>query len=440
MEEIKKYAYDNKVPIILDDGLTFILNKIKELNIKNILELGSAIGYSAINMAKVNNDIKIVTIERNPEMFLIAKQNINKHNLENSIKIINKDIDDYDTDEKFEMIFVDAGKAHYLKYLEKFSKNLKKDGIMIFDNLNFHDLVYNIDGIKNKNKKRLAKKLKHFYDSVMNDVRYQVDFYKEVGDGILVLKRRNMNKKGILFSLFSTIFFKLLKTNDEEINLFTDKLYTLIKNSNSDEELSEGLESLLLDFDVAKLKENFPIIEDIQITTEEVAEDEVLPNQVEFEDIQLEVFDDKINDILDLDLSNFELEINDLIESEIENENPDSEVEIGIIDDIKRVFPNLSENFIKEYYALKDGIASEYESGREVVILHRISFKDIEILREFVETVARVNYHFNVDEEKLIVDIFRSIVVSDGKILNEIFTIADYSSSLEARYEGYLVE
>ena len=73
LDELEKYAKENNVPIIQKDGLNFLIEYIKENNITNILEIGTAIGYSAINMALINENIKIVTIERNEEMYIIYK-------------------------------------------------------------------------------------------------------------------------------------------------------------------------------------------------------------------------------------------------------------------------------------------------------------------------------------------------------------------------------
>lgn len=194
IENLKIYAKENKVPIIQEEGLKFLLEKIKKLNIKDILELGTAIGYSSINMAKISKDIKIITVERDEAMYHQANRNIQKNLLTSQITTILSDINQFDTNEMFDLIFVDAGKAHYLEYLEKFIKNLKKDGIMIFDNLNFHGMVFNVETIKNRNTRSLVKKINKFYQYVSNDDRYDIVLHREIGDGILVLKRRDYEK------------------------------------------------------------------------------------------------------------------------------------------------------------------------------------------------------------------------------------------------------
>ena len=106
-EELKKievYASNNNVPIMLKDGIEYLCNYIKENNVKRILEIGTAIGYSAIKMALVNNDIEITTIERDEQRYNLALNNIKKFNLENRIKVILADAIDVSLTEKFDLI------------------------------------------------------------------------------------------------------------------------------------------------------------------------------------------------------------------------------------------------------------------------------------------------------------------------------------------------
>ena len=100
MKELEEYAMINKIPIMQKDGILYLCNYIKENNIKNILEIGSAIGYSAIMMAKANKNIKVTTIEKDKDRYNIAVSNIKKYNLENQINIINDDATLTDIKEK----------------------------------------------------------------------------------------------------------------------------------------------------------------------------------------------------------------------------------------------------------------------------------------------------------------------------------------------------
>lgn len=189
--EIKTYAKDNQVPIIQDAGLDYLLFMVKETKSKRILELGTAIGYSSINMAKLDKEITVVTLERDPKMYEQAVKNIKEEGLEDRIEAVFTDIPAYSTDKMFDFIFVDAGKAHYMDYLNQFIGNLKEDGIMFFDNLNFHDMYKDPDAIKNRNTRQLVKKINKFYNSITSNPDYDVEIHREIGDGILILRRKN---------------------------------------------------------------------------------------------------------------------------------------------------------------------------------------------------------------------------------------------------------
>ena len=190
IEEIKNKALKEDVPIIKDGGLIFLLDFIKEHNIKNILELGTAVGYSAINMARLNPDIHIDTLEKNEDMYNQAIINIKGEGLDDQIDVHFMPIEEYKTDKIYDFIFVDAAKAQYPKYLEMFIDNLAKDGYVLFDNMVFHNMIYHIDEIKSKSTRNLVKKIANFRETITKDSRFDIMFYDNVGDGLLLLRRR----------------------------------------------------------------------------------------------------------------------------------------------------------------------------------------------------------------------------------------------------------
>ena len=188
--DLKEYAANNHVPIIKDGGLDFIIALIKKADCKMILELGSAIGYSSIKMAKTAADIYIDTLEKNEDMYLKAKENIAKAALNDRISIYHTDIKDFKTDKLYDLIFVDAAKAQYYNYLNQFIGNLKEDGVMVFDNIAFHGMVKDPSLTKNRNTKALVKKIRKFKELVQEDDRFDIMIYEDIGDGILTLRRR----------------------------------------------------------------------------------------------------------------------------------------------------------------------------------------------------------------------------------------------------------
>lgn len=187
--ELEEYAKKNNVPIMMKDGIEFLLNYIKENNVKNILEIGSAIGYSAIRMCLLSNDIKVTTIERNINRYNEAIKNINEFNLNNQIKIINDDAFNVKLDEKYDLIFIDAAKSQYIKFFEKFKLNLNENGVIVSDNLDFHGLVKkNINEIESRNVRGLVRKLNNYIDFLSNNQEFKTTFYS-VGDGISISKK-----------------------------------------------------------------------------------------------------------------------------------------------------------------------------------------------------------------------------------------------------------
>ena len=185
VEDLETYAYDNKVPIMQKDGIDFLTKYIKDNNIKNILEVGSAIGYSSIKMALVDSNIKITTLERDKKMYDIACENIEKFNLDNQIHIINEDALDVELNDIYDLIFLDGAKGQYINFFEKFDKNLKLGGVVITDNLSFHGLVDDITKTNNRNTKQLVRKIKKYIEYLKSNTFYETTFYK-LGDGISV--------------------------------------------------------------------------------------------------------------------------------------------------------------------------------------------------------------------------------------------------------------
>ena len=186
------YAKENNVPIIQKEGLNFLIEYIKQNNVKTILEIGTAIGYSSINMALVSDDIQITTIERNEKMYKQAIENIKDFNLENRINVIYGDALDTVVQGKYDLIFIDAAKAQYIKFFEKYKQNLQMNGTIITDNLNFHGLALHPEEIHSKNLKALVKKINNYKEFLINNKEFQTVFY-EIGDGIAVSKYNKMD-------------------------------------------------------------------------------------------------------------------------------------------------------------------------------------------------------------------------------------------------------
>ena len=186
IEELEKYARDKHVPIMLKDGITFLTDYIKKNNIKRILEIGCAIGYSSINMALVSDDIKITTIERDQKMYDKAIKNIEAFNLGNRIDVIFGDALDVEIDGTYDLIFIDAAKSQYIKFFEKFKYNLDENGVIVTDNLEFHGLVKDSSNCS-RNTKQLVNKIKKYIEFLKSNEEFETDFFS-IGDGISISK------------------------------------------------------------------------------------------------------------------------------------------------------------------------------------------------------------------------------------------------------------
>ena len=107
IKEIKKYAITNKIPIMQDEGMDFLTTFIIKHQIKNVLEIGSAIGYSAIMMSLCNPNLKVTTIEKDEVRYLEAVKNIKKLDLEDRITLIFNDALKTKIEGKYDLIFMD---------------------------------------------------------------------------------------------------------------------------------------------------------------------------------------------------------------------------------------------------------------------------------------------------------------------------------------------
>ena len=189
--EMEEYAKEHNVPIIEKESIAFIIKFIKANNIKDILEIGSAIGYSAILMASVNEDVKLTTIERDEVRYMECLMNVKKCNLQDRINVVYQDALEVNlSGVAYDLIFIDAAKGQYTKFFEKYKYFLKPGGVIISDNLKFHGHVGNRNNIANRNLKQLVGKIENYIDFLKENDEFETKFY-DVGDGLSVSIRKN---------------------------------------------------------------------------------------------------------------------------------------------------------------------------------------------------------------------------------------------------------
>lgn len=188
-KDIKEYGKNHKVPISLDDTLDFLIKTINDSNSKHILEIGTAIGYSSIAMAENTNCISIDSVELDHSRYLLAKENVAKHNLQDRIALYNEDALEYikNSDKTYDFIYLDGPKGQYINYLPYLMKILKVNGIIFADNLYFHGMVTGAIPVS-KGCRAMIKGLHKYIDEINSNPNLDTKIY-DIGDGIGISKR-----------------------------------------------------------------------------------------------------------------------------------------------------------------------------------------------------------------------------------------------------------
>ena len=186
LKDIEKYGRNNKIPILLDESLDFITAKLDEIKPHRVLEIGTAIGFSAINFSKyLDEGGRIDTIEIESLRVEQALENIKMVGVEDKIRVMEGDALDIlpYLNEKYDVIFIDASKGKYNEFFEHALRLVKVGGWIIADNVLYKGMVMSD---YNKHKQRTAvNKLRAFIDSVMSNERLESELF-DIGDGLTV--------------------------------------------------------------------------------------------------------------------------------------------------------------------------------------------------------------------------------------------------------------
>lgn len=185
LEQIEQYAKDNFVPIARKDFVKFLIDKIKENNYHEVLEIGSAIGYTTIQLASLDN-VYVTTIEHDENRYKMCLDNISDFNLNDKVQAIFDDALKIFLSQKYDVIFIDAAKAKNIQFFDKFKVNLKDNGIIIIDNMRLEDMKKHVNPKKAAFYDQKIQELKDYLNSLKE---YVVD-YLDVGDGIAYIKKR----------------------------------------------------------------------------------------------------------------------------------------------------------------------------------------------------------------------------------------------------------
>ncbi|MCM3237095.1 O-methyltransferase [Heyndrickxia oleronia] len=190
-QEMEHYARENGVPIMELAGIEVLLQLISMQKPRKILEIGTAIGYSAMRMADALTDVQIVTIERDDERHEQAIKNIKQSQYVNKINVLKGDaleiVEEVKKFGPFDAIFIDAAKGQYMKFFELYTPFLTKDGYVYTDNVLFKGLVAE-ENIENKRIRNLVGKIKKYNEWLVNHEDYLTTIIP-VGDGLAVSRK-----------------------------------------------------------------------------------------------------------------------------------------------------------------------------------------------------------------------------------------------------------
>ena len=188
LEKIKEKALQEHIPIIMDDTLEIIEKYMKEIKPKRILEIGTAVGYSAMCFSEfLATNGKIDTIERDAERAKEAEENFKKVEVEEKINLhVGDAVEILPTlDEKYDMVFIDAAKGKYPFFLREALRMINNNGIIFADNILYKGYVLSD---YNKHKQRTAvRNLREYLKEVSENPNLETEIL-EVGDGLAVSK------------------------------------------------------------------------------------------------------------------------------------------------------------------------------------------------------------------------------------------------------------
>lgn len=192
--EMKQYAQDFDVPIIQDQGLELMLQLLRIKQPQSILEIGTAIGYSSLMMARHLPKTHIVSIERDPKRYNEAIAYHERSTIKEQVTLLEADALEIANEElpiqKYDVIFIDAAKAQYQKFFEKYEPLLKEDGMIISDNLIFHGHIFDNNQKQSRNLKQLVRKINRYNDWLANHPNYDT-LLLPIGDGVAIsLKKK----------------------------------------------------------------------------------------------------------------------------------------------------------------------------------------------------------------------------------------------------------
>ena len=190
LRTVLNFAEENNIPVIPHETVLYFQFMLSVLQPKRILEIGTAIGFSALVMADSAPNAEIITIDRNPEMIALAKENLQQYDKRQQITLLEGDAADHlsNLTGEFDVIFMDSAKSKYIEFLPHAMKHLSERGMIFMDDvLQGGEILLPIMQIQ-RNQRALERGLRRLFDEVLDNPNYQTSILP-LGDGLLMIKK-----------------------------------------------------------------------------------------------------------------------------------------------------------------------------------------------------------------------------------------------------------
>ncbi len=187
LQRLKTQARKNGIPVIFDDGLKLLCDTVIATNAKTILEIGTAVGTSAMAMASLSPDITIDTYEIDSDRYHQAVENIHELGFDHQINVVHQNILEALISRKYDLIFMDGAKNHYYDYMVHTIDHIQPYGCYVIDNLNFHGIVDDPTLTHNRSTVQLVHKIKRFRHWITTNDMLNTVLYDKIGDGIAIV-------------------------------------------------------------------------------------------------------------------------------------------------------------------------------------------------------------------------------------------------------------
>lgn len=188
LETLEIYAAKHDVPIMPRESVEFVSKTLTENQAVSIIEIGTAIAYSASALALSDPMRTILTLERDTDRYHEANKNIEELNLSNQIEAVLSDAHHYKVRGHFDALIIDAAKAQNLSFFKLYFAYTDK--VCIIDNIDYHGFVEeNFDKIYSRNLRSMMRRIKEFKEYLSSRTDLDVTYYT-IGDGMIVVKRK----------------------------------------------------------------------------------------------------------------------------------------------------------------------------------------------------------------------------------------------------------